>query len=144
MMMKYMIPILILVIPLSSKAGDFTQTSAGLYASCAQWTTVNEIEHSKGFQFILKEDDSMSLDISYHTGTSKCEGRGEPLLHIENFVVEKKEGYGRKVFLLLARDTDGGKYYEIMFSDNRAIIHISDRLPFKRDLNHTLFLRKMP
>ncbi len=141
-MKKYMITILALVLPLVSNAATELEVSAGLYTECVKWTTVNGVEHSKGFQYILNEDDSMSLDILYYTGTDKCEGDGEVLMHAENFTVLEKLGHKKTVFMLTARNEDSGDYYQMMFSKDSVIVNISDSLPIKYDFNRTLLLKK--
>lgn len=140
--MKYAISILALVLPLMSSAAAETDVSAGVYSDCVRWTTINGTQHSKGFQYILNDDDSMSLDILYYTGTQKCEGEGEVLMHAENFTIQKKVAHGQTVFLLLAKNEDSGDYYEMMFSKGRVMVSISDSLPIKYDFNRTLLLKK--
>jgi len=141
--MKYAISILALVLPLMSNATTETNVSAGVYSDCVKWTTINGVEHSKGFQYILNEDDSMSLDVLYYTGTDKCEGDGEVLLHAENFTIQKKVAHGKTLFLMLAKNEDSGDYYEMMFSKDRVMVSISDSLPIKYDFNRTLLLKKV-
>lgn len=140
--MKYMIVALALALPLASNASTDLESSVGLYADCVRWTTINGVKHSKGFQYVLNEDDSMSLDILYYTGTDKCEGDGEVLMRAENFTVKKKIAHKDKVFMLIALNEDSGDYYQIMFSKDSVIVNISDSLPIKYDSNRTLLLKK--
>lgn len=142
-MTKYTISILALLLPFMSNAASETEVSAGIYSDCVKWTTINGVEHSKGFQYILNENDSMSLDVFYYTGTSKCEGDGEVLMHAENFSVQKKFAHGKKVFSLLVKNEDKGDYYQMMFSEGRVLIHISDSLPIKYDFDRSLLLNKV-
>lgn len=142
-MMKYAISILALALPLMSSAATDSDVSTGVYSDCVKWTTINGVEHSKGFQYILNDDDSMSLDVLYYTGTDKCEGDGEELLHAENFTVQKKVAHKNTVFLILAKNEDSGDYYEMMFSKDRVMVSISDSLPIKYDFNRTLLLKKV-
>lgn len=141
-MKKHMITILALMLSQMSNAATDLDSSAGLYTDCVKWTTVNDIEHSKGFRYRLNEDDTMSMDVLYYTGTDKCEGHGESLMHAKNFTVQKKVAHKDKVFILIVRNEDTGDYYQIMFSKDTAIIHISDALPIKYDINRTLLLKK--
>lgn len=141
-MMKYMIMALALVLPFASHASADLENSAGLYTDCVKWTTINGIEHSKGFQYVLNEDDSMSLDVLYYTGTDKCEGDGEVLMHADKFTVQKKIAHKNKVFMLIALNEDSGDYYQMMFSKDSVIVNISDSLPIKYDFNRTLLLKK--
>lgn len=141
-MTKYAISILGLVLPLMSSAATKNEVSAGSYSDCVKWTTVNGVEHSKGFQYVLNEDDSMSLDVFYYTGSARCEGSGEVLMHAENFSVQKKIAHGKKIFSLLAKNEDKGDYYQMMFSEGRVLIHVSDSLPFEYDINRSLLLTK--
>lgn len=141
-MKKCMIAVLALVVPLMSNAATELESSAGLYTDCVKWTTINGVENSKGFQYLLNEDDSMSLDVLYYRGTAKCEGEGEVLMRADNFTVREKVGHGKAIFMLIARNEDSGDYYQMMFSKGRVMVNISDSLPIKYDFNRTLLLKK--
>ena len=141
-MKKYMIAVLALALPLMSNAATELENSAGLYTECVKWTTVNGVEHSKGFKYALNDDDSMSLDILFYTGTDKCEGDGEVLMHAEHFTVLEKIAHKKTIFMLTARNEDSGDYYQMMFSKDNVMVQISDSLPIKYDFNRTLLLKK--
>jgi len=141
-MKKCIITILALVLPLVSNAATELEASAGLYTECVKWTTINGVEHSKEFKYLLNEDDSMSLDILFYTGTDKCEGNGEALMRAERFTVLEKVGHKKTIFMMTARNEDGGDYYQMMFSKGSVMIQISDSLPIKYDFNRTLLLKK--
>lgn len=141
-MMKYAINFLALLVPLAANAGS-VESRVGVYTDCVRWTTVNGVEHSKKFEYALKEDQSMYLDILFYTGTAKCEGEGEVLMHVENFDVSNTVGEFPKLFMLEARDKDAGDYYEFMYSSDSVIINSNDKLPVEYDMNRTLLLNKV-
>lgn len=141
-MKNYMIAVVALVLPLVTNAATELEASSGLYTECVKWTTVNGVEHSKEFRYALNEDDSMSLDILFYTGTATCEGDGEVLLHAERFTILEKIVHKKTIFMLTARNEDSGDYYEMMFSKDSVMVQISDSLPIKYDFNRTLLLKK--
>lgn len=141
--MKYTIAILALVLPMWASASQAEKVTAGAYTSCARWTTINGIEHSKGFFYVLNEDDSMALTVRFYTGSSECEGVGETILHLERFIVEKKVAYKKRIFILEAKNEDRGDYYRMLFSDDSVILSSSDTFPVKIDINRSLLLKKV-
>lgn len=140
--MKLALKIVTLLMPFAASAAPI-ESRVGVYAECVQWTTVNGIEHSKGFEYALNEDESMHLEIKYYTGTAKCEGDGEVLMRAGNFDIKNRIGKFPQILILLVKDMDGGDYYEIMFSNDSAIINSSDKLPVEYDINRTLLLTKV-
>lgn len=140
--MKYAIKLLALLVPLAASAAPI-ESRVGVYADCVRWTTVNGVEHSKKFEYALNEDQSMYLDILFYTGTSKCEGDGEVLLHVGNFELQETVGKFPKIFLIEAQDKDSGDYYQMMFSSDSVIINSGESLPVKYDMNRTIHLDKV-
>lgn len=139
--MKFAILLSFLLVPIASNAVE-ENSSVGIYADCVQWTTYNDVKTSKKFEFELTEDGLMRFDILFFTGSAECEGVGETLLHAENFKVKEGAGSGHRARYILARDEDGGDYYQLIFSKERLLIQISERLPVKYDANRMLLLKR--
>ena len=89
--MKLLMKIAVLFLPICASAAQI-ESRVGVYAECVQWTTINGVKHSKGFEFALNEDQSMHLDVKFYTGTAKCEGDGETLMRADNFQILNRIG----------------------------------------------------
>lgn len=117
-------------------------SNVGVYRDCVQWTTVNGVEHSKGFELEFGQDSSMRIDVLFYVGTSDCQGQGELVARTENFKVIRRMGVGENTQYVYAKDRDSDDYYKIMFSDGTALIQRSEGLPFKYEFDNSLLLKK--
>jgi hypothetical protein len=140
--MKFLMKIAVLLIPICASASPI-ESSVGVYAECAKWTTINGVEHSKGFEYALNEDQSQHLEIRYYTGTAKCEGDGEVLMRAENFQILDRIGKFPQVLIMTLKDADDGDYYSLMFGGDSLVLTSSDKLPVEYDINRTLILTKV-
>lgn len=139
--MKLITTIVALLMPLGASAA--VESSVGEYAYCVQWTRVNGVEHSKGFRFVLNEDQSMVFEVKYYTGTAKCEGEGESIMRSEKLTVLKTVGDFPEVLMMTLKDEDAGNYYELMFGGDSLLLEIGDSLPVEADFNKTVLLSKV-
>ena len=141
--MKLLMKIAVMLLPIYASASQI-ESRVGVYADCVKWTTINGVEHSKGFEYALNEDQSQYLEIKYYTGTAKCEGDGEILLRDDDFQTLNRIGkFPQGLILTLKDKPNSGDYYEMMFGGDSVIINSSKSLPVDYDINRTLILMKI-
>lgn len=140
--MKLLMKIAVLFFPIYASASQI-ESRVGVYADCVKWTTVNGVEHSKGFEYALNEDQSMYLEVKFYTGTAKCEGEGEVLMRAENFQILDRIGKFPQVLTMTVKDLDGGDYYKLLLGGDSLVLTSSENLPVEYDIYRSLILTKI-
>lgn len=140
--MKFFMKIAVLLIPICASASPI-ESRVGVYAECVKWTTVNGVEHSKGFEYALKEDQSQYFEVKYYTGTAKCEGDGEVVMKAENFQILDRIGKFPQVLTMTLKDLDGGDYYKLLLGGDSLVLTSSATLPVEYDIQRTIILTKV-
>lgn len=142
-MKRLMMIAALLITPLVTEARE-PVSHAGIYRDCVQWTTYNDVETSKQFELELKEDDSISLIISFYRGTAECAGENKEILaEYRNFAVLDDLGRGYSARIMTVHEVEKNIYFKLMFTGDSVSAHSSDSLPVKFDFMRSIYLKRV-
>jgi hypothetical protein len=142
-MKRLMMIAVLFAIPLICEARE-PISNVGVYRDCVQWTTYNGMETSKQFELEVKEDDSISLVISFYRGSATCDSENkEILVEYRNFKILKDIGRGYSARMMTVQDVEKNEYFQLMFSADNVMAFSSDSLPVKYDFMRSLSLKKV-
>lgn len=142
-MKKLMMIAALLIVPLVSEARE-PVSHTGVYRECVQWTTYNGMETSKQFELELKDDDSISLVISFYRGTAECVGENkEIIVEYRNFAILDDLGRGYPARIMTVHEVEKDIYFKLLFTGDSVSAHSSDSLPVKYDYMRAIYLKKV-
>lgn len=132
------LPVLLLALSVSAQE---MEPVTGIYNDCRQWTKINGVEYSRGVQFILNENKTMSYEVKSYRGNSQCLGKGESLLYTEKLQEIRAIGKFPYYLVLILKDTNGSGYYRLSFVGDTLMLENSDHSPEDYDSNRTRLLK---
>lgn len=142
-MKKLMMIVALLIVPLIGEARE-PVSHTGSYRDCVRWTTYNGMETSKQFELELREDDSISLVISFYRGTAECAGDNkEILVEYRNFEILDDLGRDYPARIMTIHEVEKGIYFKLLLTGDSVSVHSSDSLPVKYDYMRAAYLKKV-
>lgn len=142
-MKKIVFSLLLLALPLMAEARG-PNSHVGLYGECARWTTFNGMKTSKKFDLELKEDDSITLTISFYRNTDTCESEDvELLVEYKNFRIIEDLGKGSVVRIVTVYDEVEKYYFKLMFLTDRVTANFSETLPIRASFANYFSLNRL-